>query len=131
MVVFESGDEIASGLGRFAEAQGLTAARINGVGGLARAKLGFFDWQSKSYRDIPVDEQVEVLSFDGDVALAHDGPHIHVHTVLGRADGSTIGGHLLEGTVRPTLEVSVVASPARLRRVHDEESGLELIDPEA
>ncbi len=131
MIVFETGEEVAGGLRRFAEEHDLAAARINGVGGFSKAKLGFFDWGSKSYKDIPVDDQVEVLSFDGDVALAQDGPKIHVHTVLGRRDGSTIGGHLMEAMVRPTLEVMVVASPARLRRVHDEESGLDLIDPDA
>jgi predicted DNA-binding protein with PD1-like motif len=131
MVVFDRGEDAARGLERFADEHGLTAARISGVGGFSSAKLGFFDWESKSYRDIPVNEQVEVLSFDGDVALTKSGPHVHVHTVLGRADGSTVGGHLMEGSVRPTLEVLVVESPGDLRRVHDEDSGLELIDPDA
>jgi uncharacterized protein len=129
MVVFESGEDVADGLRSFSRERGLTAARISGVGGLSRATLGYFDWDAKSYRDIPVDEQVEVLSFDGDVALADEGPKVHVHVVVGRADGSTLGGHLMDGVVRPTMEVMIVESPARLRRVHDEETGLDLIDP--
>lgn len=38
-----------------------------------------------------------------------------------------VGGHLLEGRVRPTLEVIVTESPAHLRRVHDPKVGLAVI----
>ncbi len=72
--------------------------------------------------------QSEVLSLMGDIAVDDEGkasPHLHV--VLGFADGSTKGGHFLEGHVRPTLEVMVTESPAHLRRRHDPESGLALI----
>jgi predicted DNA-binding protein with PD1-like motif len=47
--------------------------------------------------------------------------------VLGRSDGTTRGGHLLEARVRPTLEVILVESPSHLQRKHDPESGLALI----
>jgi predicted DNA-binding protein with PD1-like motif len=130
VIVLETGEEVAGGLQRFVREHGIRAARISGVGGFERAKLGFFDWTTKSYVDIPVDEQVEVLSFDGDISLKEDGqPQVHVHVVAGRRDGSTVGGHLMGGTVRPTMEIMVSEISDGLRRVHDEESGLELIDP--
>ena len=86
-----------------------------------------FNWERKDYDRIPVDEQVEVLSLVGDIALHRDKPKIHAHVVLGRRDGSAMGGHLMEAVVRPTLEVLLVDSPAHLCRVHDPESGLALI----
>jgi predicted DNA-binding protein with PD1-like motif len=76
---------------------------------------------------IAVGEQVEVLSLVGDIALDGDEPKVHAHAVLGRRDGSTVGGHLLEAHVRPTLEVVLVESPAYLRRLHDAASGIALI----
>ncbi len=63
----------------------------------------------------------------GDIALHGSEPKIHAHIVLGKRDGSAHGGHLLEAYVRPTLEVILVDSPAYLKRVHDEQSGLALI----
>jgi predicted DNA-binding protein with PD1-like motif len=48
--------------------------------------------------------------------------------VLGRKDGSAHGGHLLEATVRPTLEVIVIETPRHLSRRFDETTGLALID---
>ena len=66
---------------------------------------------------IPVDEQVEVITLVGDIAEndKHEAD-LHAHTVLGRRDGSTKGGHLMEGIVRPTLEVTLTETPAHLRR---------------
>jgi predicted DNA-binding protein with PD1-like motif len=38
-----------------------------------------------------------------------------------------VGGHLLEGHVRPTLEVILTQSPGHLERQFDEQSGTALI----
>jgi predicted DNA-binding protein with PD1-like motif len=53
---------------------------------------------------------------------------VHAHVVCGRRDGSTVGGHVQQATVRPTLEVMVTRAPETVRRRHDEASGLALID---
>ena len=127
-LVFDTGDEVMATLARFADEHGITAARLTAIGAFSRAVLGYFDWQRKDYERIPVHEQVEVVALVGDVALENGRPKIHAHVVLGRRDGSTCGGHLLEGHVRPTLEVMLVQAPAHLARTADAESGLALID---
>jgi uncharacterized protein len=128
-VIFEAGDEAMSGLTRFAKEQGLAASQITAIGAFREATLGYFDLARKDYEKIPVREQVEVLSLIGDVALEKGEPKLHLHAVLGRRDGSTVGGHLLEAHVRPTLEVILTDSPAHLRRRFDPACGLALIDP--
>jgi predicted DNA-binding protein with PD1-like motif len=72
--------------------------------------------------------QVEVLSLLGDVAVGDQGPALHLHAVLGKADGSVVGGHLIEAYVRPTLEVILIQPPSYLRKRKDPETGLALID---
>jgi predicted DNA-binding protein with PD1-like motif len=126
-VILDRGDEVMSALQRFAEQEGLTASRITAIGAFERATLGYFDWERKDYERIPVDEQVEVVSLVGDVALDQGKPKLHVHVVLGRRDGSALGGHLLDAVVRPTLEVLLTESPGHLRRECDPASGLALI----
>lgn len=126
-LVFDRGDDVMAELLRFAREQGLSASRITALGAFERATLGYFDWETRDYVRIPVDEQVEVVSLLGDVALDRDEPKLHLHAVLGRRDGSTLGGHLLEARVRPTLEVLLVDSPSYLRRECDAASGLALI----
>mgnify|MGYP001128852489 CR=1 FL=1 len=126
-LIFQTGDEVVSELVAFARRERLSAARMTAIGAFRDAVLGYFDWQAKDYTKIPVREQVEVLSLIGDVARKDDEPALHAHVVLGRSDGSTLGGHLMEAHARPTLEVVLVESPAHLRKEHDPESGLALI----
>ena len=65
------------------------------------------------------------------IALDGEAPKVHAHVVVGLSDGAARGGHLLEGRVWPTLEVILVESPRFLRKRHDPETGLALIDPAA
>ncbi len=131
MLVFETGEEVMDGLSGFARGEGLAAAHFSAIGALSQVTLGYFRWSTRSYSRIEVGEQVEVLSLIGDVAIDGDTPKVHAHIVVGKADGSAHGGHLLGGRVRPTLEVVLTQPPAHLRRRHDPQSGLALIDPGA
>jgi uncharacterized protein len=127
-LVFEAGDEVIGGLTEFARRHGLGGSHLTAIGAFSDVILGYFDRQAKDYRKIPVHEQVEVLSLVEDVALKDGRPQIHAHVVLGKADGTAHGGHLLEGHVWPTLEVILVESPRHLHRRPDPASGLALID---
>jgi uncharacterized protein len=131
VLVFDTDDEVVSPLAAFAREHGLTAARFTAIGAFMEATLGHFDWERKAYEEIPLAEQVEVLTLAGDIALKGDEPAVHAHVVLGKRDGSAHGGHLLEARVRPALELVLVESPAYLRKEHDEETGLALIAPRA
>jgi uncharacterized protein len=128
VVVCDPGDEAVAALTQFAQAERLEAAQITAVGAFEHATVGWFDRAAKDYRRIPVTEQCEVLSLLGDVAEGQDGPILHMHTVLGLSDGTTRGGHLLEGKVFPTLEVVVTETPAELRKVLRPDIGIALID---
>ena len=131
VLVFQTGDEVVSTLEAFAREHQITAARFTAIGAFSEATLGYFDWERKEYEEIPLAEQVEVLTLAGDVALKDGEPSVHAHVVLGKRDATAHGGHLLEARVRPTLELVLVESPAHLRKEHDPESGLALVAPRA
>jgi len=126
-LIFETDDEVTSGLLDFAKASQPAGAHFTAIGGFRYVQLGYFDWQQKGYVPIVVDDQVEVLSLIGDVALQRSDPAVHAHVVVGLSDGTTRGGHLLKAYVRPTLEVILSQSPQHLRRQFDESAGLALI----
>ncbi|WP_439617434.1 PPC domain-containing DNA-binding protein [Shinella sp.] len=129
ILVLDEGDEAFRCIVDFAEKQGVTAASITAIGAFRSATIAFFDFETKSYEKMPVAVQSEVLSMLGDIAIDDEGkasPHLHV--VLGLSDGSTKGGHFLEGYVRPTLEVVLRETPADLRRKHRADLGIALID---
>ena len=127
VLVFDVGDEVMAGLAAFAKEQNLEASDFTALGAFSSALLGFFDVERKEYLEIPVEEQIEVLSLVGNITLDKGEPKVHAHAVLGLADGTARGGHLLEGRVRPTLELILTESPVQLRRRFDAETGLALI----
>lgn len=129
IIVLDSGEEAFAMLTEFAKTLAIPAASLTAIGAFAEATVGWFDFDRKTYKKIAVQEQCEVLSAIGDVAVGDDGqPSLHVHVVLGLSDGSTRGGHLLSATVRPTLEVVMTETPALLRRTKRPELGIALID---
>jgi predicted DNA-binding protein with PD1-like motif len=131
VVVLATGEEAMAALAAVAAEHRLRATQFTAIGAFSRLIAAYFDWNSREYRRIPIDEQVEVLSLAGDIALEDGKPKVHAHVVVSKVDGTAHGGHLLEGHVRPTLEVILTELPAHLTRRLDPDSGLALIDPEA
>lgn len=129
-VVLETGDSVMETLGGFAEREQLSAASFTAIGAFSDAVLAWFDYEQREYREFAVEEQIEVLTLVGDVALGPDEkPQVHAHVVCGRRGGLTLGGHLMEAHVRPTLEIVLREAPVHLRKRIDAASGLPLILP--
>src|SRR5579862_6182667 len=128
VLILETGDEVVSTLTAFAKQNHIGGAHFTAIGAFSDAGIGYFDLQKKDYLKNRVDEQVEVVSLTGDIALDKGEPKVHAHVVVGKKNGSAMGGHLLEAHVRPTLELVLQDSGEPLKRKFDPESGLALID---
>jgi len=126
-LIFETGDEVMASLEGFAQAQRLSASHFTAIGALSDLTVAWYDTQANRYKPIPINEQVEVLTMAGDIALKNDRPAIHAHIVVGKSDGTAHGGHLQKAHVRPTLELILTESPAHLRKHTDPRTGLALI----
>ena len=130
IAVLEQGEEAKAQLLALAKAENIENASFVALGAFEKAVVGYFDVQGKAYQPIPINEQVEVITLVGDIVPDDKGKSsLHAHTVVGRSDGSTRGGHLIEGHVRPTLEVTVTELPAHLKRHKHPELGVALIEP--
>ena len=128
VLVFETGDELAGLLKQFASQQKLASASFKAIGALSAVKLGWLDWRTKQYEpSVHLEEQIELLSLIGDVAVKDGEPQVHAHLVVGKRDGTAHGGHLLQAHVRPTCELVLTESPAHLRKEFDSAAGIPLI----
>lgn len=127
-IIFSKGDEAISGLTDFAAQNHITDAHFTAIGACESALLAWFDISKKNYWPIPIADQSEVLAFTGDIAAFNGTPIVHAHSILGRTDGSTHGGHTFEMHVNPTLEVFLTADDVPLGKKQDP-GGLKLIDP--
>ena len=127
-VVFDIGDNLLEGLQQFFETERLITGTLYGIGGFQKAIVGYYDMNEKRYVPIEVDEQVEVVSFIGNVSAYEGRPRLHAHCTLGHRDGRTTGGHLLAATVCPTLELFVQQLPSQLSRTDRPAIGIPLLD---
>ena len=127
-VVFAKGDEILSGLTEFAIRENFTAGSFTAIGALQSARFGWFDRKRKAYRHIPINEQVELVSLIGNVALVKGTPQVHAHGGVGFCSGEMRGGHLLEAIAWPTLELFFTTWSTPLIKEHDDETDLSLFN---
>jgi predicted DNA-binding protein with PD1-like motif len=127
-IIFSPGDEVVSGLTDFAIKYHIIDAHFTGIGAVSSALTAYLVLDRGLYHALPVNEQVEVLSLIGDIATFNGKPIIHNHVVLGKQDGSTVGGHLFEAHVNPTLEVFLTANDTPLSKIPGP-AGMKVIDP--
>lgn len=127
-VVFDAGDDVRQKLLEFAKANRFADAHVAAIGAFSEVTLGYFDRALKDYKHIPISQQVEVLSFLGNIVLEDGNPKLHAHVVVGKSDGTAHGGHFLSGKAWPTLEMTVTELPQHLRRTYDSQTGLTLIN---
>jgi len=121
-LVFDKGDELMVTLTSFARRERMGAAHFTAIGAFSEVMLGYFDRERREYTRIPVREQVEVLTLAGDIALEKGDPKVHAHVVVGKADGSAHGGHVLErsGMADPRARAHrIPSSPRETQRSRD------------
>jgi uncharacterized protein len=128
-IVLAKGDEVMSGLTEFARQNKVTAASFTAIGAFSHATVAWFDDTRRQFKLIPVNEQVELVSMIGDVALANGQPSVHTHVSLASSDGTVRGGHVINAFVFPTVELFMTVYPTALDKQPDEATGLMLIDP--
>ena len=126
-VVLDEGDDPYESLTQFARDVELTGSSLTGIGALSQVTVGWYNPETHDYERTTIDEQCEVVSLVGDIAV-DDESSVHAHIVLAKRDNSAVGGHLFGGRVWPTLEVVVTETPSHLRKRFNPDVGLALID---
>ncbi|MEX2615229.1 MAG: DUF296 domain-containing protein [Alphaproteobacteria bacterium] len=128
-LILETGDDVLDELRQFATREHLTSSSFKGIGAFSYVRTTWFNWETREYENAAeFNEQVEVLTLTGDIALDEEGkPALHCHLIVGRHDGTAHGGHLAKAIVRPTLEIILTEHPVHLQKQYDRRSGLSLI----
>ncbi len=123
----ERGDDLLQALTGVCRAEGVRLGRVEALGAVERARLGFYDQRERVYRYWEVDEPLEILALVGNVSLRDGQPMVHAHVTLGDHAGRALGGHLVEGTRVFACEYALeVLEGADLHRGLDEATGLPL-----
>ncbi len=128
-VVLEKGEDVGTALCSFFREANVESAGIMGIGALAETELGFLDVKSGQYQRTRFPEEMELVSFVGNVALVDGKPFLHAHAALSGPDLVVKGGHFFSGKVAVTMECQVLpGANVPLCRRFDSATGLKLID---
>ena len=100
----DKGEELHETIRGLSE-QGISAAALtSGIGRIRSTVIGYLDAQGV-YQKVSIEEPMELVSMQGNLAPGPDGPFTHIHIVASDDDHIVRGGHLFEATVEVTAEV--------------------------
>ena len=128
IVRLESGENAIEALTKFLEQEDIEFANLSAAGAVSSVRLGYWNAGRHEYEYRELNEQMEVVSFQGNAALKDGSPFLHLHGAFAREDFSVVGGHIKEARVHPTLEVWLRAEEVAVWRARDAETGLDLLD---
>lgn len=107
--------------------ENIQLGRIEALGAVQRARLGFYNQQTHEYQFHVVDQPLEITKLVGNVSLKDGKPFVHAHITLADKTGNAYGGHLAPGTLVFACEFILEAFDGPiLERVFDEVTGLSL-----
>jgi len=101
------------------------------IGAVKSVIISFYDHQTKTYIDKQIDQDMEVLSLNGNISYIYgeDEVVVHSHIVLSDKDFGVIGGHLKKAIVSVTLETFIIPISDRIERVMNQDFNLFLWKP--
>ncbi|MBN2230433.1 MAG: DNA-binding protein [Candidatus Thorarchaeota archaeon] len=124
----EPGEDILRSIETISRDNEILSGELRLIGAVSRVHLGYFDRESKTYKDYTMLEDLEIVSCMGNISKHKDGYVVHAHVVASDEKGKCYGGHLLEGCeVSVTIEAIITEFPV-IERERDELTGLNLLN---
>ena len=127
--VLKKGQEVADGILDFCKKREIKSAYFSAIGAVSEAEIAFYDIQKKEYSFKKYEEDLEINSITGNVAVFKNKPMIHAHGTFSDKNMKTIGGHLKSAIVSGTCETFLAELNETLVRSYDSNTGLNLIKP--
>ncbi|MEO6350537.1 MAG: PPC domain-containing DNA-binding protein [Candidatus Limnocylindrales bacterium] len=125
---FESGEQVAEKLAKWLKANNIGYATMTGLGAVKSATVSYWNSGKQTYEQHTLDEQLEVVSLIGNVAIKDGVPSTHIHVGLGRSDLFVVGGPFNDATVHPNLEIALQPESDSVHRILDESCGVYVMD---
>lgn len=129
ILVLKRGENLFSSLTHFIVEANLQAASISGLGALDDVTIAFYHLDRKEYDTKLFHGGYELVSLNGNITRFENKPVIHIHAALGKEDYSVIGGHIMDATIGPTVELTIIPLPGKINRERSEDIGLNLMCP--
>ena len=124
----EVGDEIITELKYLAATIPDQFGAISGIGACDDVTVSIYSPSRDEYVATRSQEQVELLSLNGNVENAAGKIAVHLHSMFARLDTSVFGGHLERAVISRTGELVIDLVPVVLGRTEDHQTKLQVLD---
>lgn len=121
---FDPGEEVMTGLQAWLKRRGITAGWWSAIGACRGLTLSFFQPADIAYHDVASEEDLEITSVLGNIALLNGHVALHAHGTFADATLRVRGGHIKRLVVSVTCEVFVQRLTGTMARVHDAATGI-------
>ena len=122
------GQEILSSLIQFAKEKNIISGVIEGIGGVNKIEIGFFNLTTKEYERKVIEEDLELVSLLGNLSYVDGQPFIHAHGTFGNAQYQAIAGHCFSLEISVTAEIHLVTFSNKIERSLDSSMRVNLLD---
>jgi len=122
------GADLLKAIGELADEHAVLVGEVRAIGALQRARLAFYDQQTRAYGEWSLDHPLELVTLLGNVSRRDGSAAVHVHATVADHDGVCFGGHVAPGCVVFACELFLqeLVGGEPLERVYDDETGLPL-----
>ena len=121
----DHGADLLEALTAVAADNGVTLAAVNALGAVQKARIGFYNQQTREYQYEDLDTTLEIAALVGNISLRDGKPILHAHVALSDEKGNGFGGHLAPGTIVFACEYTMQVFDGKpLERGYDETTGL-------
>lgn len=124
IIRLERGEEVVEEVISFCKDLDIESAEIKGIGALGETELKHYNVEKQQYSSKNFNEEMEIGSLTG--LVTSEG--LHAHVVIANNKMQSFSGHLERGIVSATAEIILRKIPEKLSRIHDEETGLKVLD---
>ena len=125
------GGDLLGEITDFCKARRITLGWVEALGALVRARLGYYNQNTRQYETLEFDRHLEITNLVGNVSVKDGEPIVHAHVTLADDQGNAFGGHLVSGCEIFACEFVVQAFDGpQLTRGFDEQTHLPLWNEE-
>lgn len=131
LIRLEKEESFIEEISKLCEKEEITSAFFTAIGALSSLTISFYNLERKEYLDKNINEDCEIASLTGNVAIVENKPFVHAHGVFSNRNFECFGGHIKKGIVGATCEIHLTKLDMKAERTFDDFTGLKLLDCKA
>ncbi len=121
------GEEVIGELKEFCRVNDIKAGYFWVIGAVEKVSLAWYDLSGKEYVTKTIEENLEIASVTGNIAMMSDEIIIHAHGVFSDKEMQTVAGHVNKMIISGAGEVLMMKLEGKIEREFSEELGLNLM----